>query len=51
MVVPPESTTLAHIFADVTVTLVDETWLEQHFLATVALGANSGDAAKQKWKK
>ena len=31
------------ILADVDVTLADETWLEQHFLATEAFGANRDD--------
>ena len=33
------------ILADVTVTLVEESWLEQHFLATEALGANNDDVS------
>ena len=33
------------IFADVDVTLVDETWPEQHSRATEALGANSDDVS------
>ena len=35
------------IFAEFDVTLVDETWVEQHFHATEAFGANSDDVTVQ----
>ena len=46
MVVPPEKHDIGvQIFADVDVTPVDETWLEQHSRATEAFGANSDDVS------
>ena len=46
IVVPPEKTTLACKSLRMSdVTLVDETWREQHSRATEALGANSDDVS------